>query len=687
MKKSAILLSLIVSVSAQTNYNLYFDGVNDYIEASDISFPVDSSSRSVSMWIKTVQTFGEKYFFSYGKDSPWYQRWAFGLTGGRNLIEYNGTSSESSKFVSDGKWHHVAATYDGKDVNIFVDGMKQSMSTQSAITPDTKLSGKVLIGDNSADPTGSQRFKGSIDEVSVFNKALSADEILELYESGGTLNLTSNIGDYVSSSNLVAYWRFDEGTGTTITDASGNNHTGTIYGDATWEWDPPQFDLVYPFNDTTIVLTRDNFLDTLYFAWNQPTWNQLTGRKSYKLTYKRDLTGDLTDYIKFIVPGDDPDIIVRGNSLLLDGIEGHLTVPHNDVLNLGDALTIEGWIKVNDLSGNSWDTILMKGDYGWGLAVTDTECGPGEGYLAFWKHGLCGESVFSSKTIVTQEWVHVAVVVDSTGTEFYIDGESAGSDPNTTINDNNASLIIGHQGIGCACSLFNGNIDQLIIWNVARTQLEIKGSMRNGIKEENSLGLIAYWEFNEGTGLTAADSSGNENNAELYHSGVTWETDSHFKPLVSNMFKIPHHHIEHYMHTAGIEIAQGTWDVFASDGESSTPSSNGPFTLTIDASALSSDETGLVPQEFALHQNYPNPFNPTTTISYDLPEQAQVTLGIYDILGKQIKTLVNQSQDAGNKIAVWNGTDNLGRQVSAGVYLYQIQAGDFTQTRKMLLLK
>ena len=73
--------------------------------------------------------------------------------------------------------------------------------------------------------------------------------------------------------------------------------------------------------------------------------------------------------------------------------------------------------------------------------------------------------------------------------------------------------------------------------------------------------------------------------------------------------------------------------------------------------------------------------------SYDLPEHAQVTLSIYDILGKQIKTLVNQSQDAGNKIAVWNGTDNLDRPVSTGVYLYQIQIGDFSQTWKMLLLK
>ncbi len=103
--------------------------------------------------------------------------------------------------------------------------------------------------------------------------------------------------------------------------------------------------------------------------------------------------------------------------------------------------------------------------------------------------------------------------------------------------------------------------------------------------------------------------------------------------------------------------------------------------------SVSVNEQINLPSSITLEQNYPNPFNPTTTISYDLPKRSQVTLGIYDLLGKQIKTLVNQSQDVGNKIAVWDGTDNLGRQVSAGVYLYQIQAGEFIQTRKMLLLK
>ena len=155
----------------------------------------------------------------------------------------------------------------------------------------------------------------------------------------------------------------------------------------------------------------------------------------------------------------------------------------------------------------------------------------------------------------------------------------------------------------------------------------------------------------------------------------------------SNMYKVPYHHIEHYMHEAGVEIISGTWTIIATNGDVDVYAQNGPFTLTIDGSQLNVNDSDPIPVTFALHANYPNPFNPTTTISYDLPERAQVTLDIYDILGKQIKTLVNQSQDAGNKIAVWDGTDNLGRQVSAGVYLYQIQAGGFAQTRKMLLLK
>jgi len=102
---------------------------------------------------------------------------------------------------------------------------------------------------------------------------------------------------------------------------------------------------------------------------------------------------------------------------------------------------------------------------------------------------------------------------------------------------------------------------------------------------------------------------------------------------------------------------------------------------------LSIADDNPLPKQYSLSQNRPNPFNPVTTIHYDLPEQSQVTLMIYDIRGREIRELVNNTQDAGYKSVIWDGTDEFGRSVGTGIYLYQIQAGDFTQTRKMLLLK
>ena len=110
-----------------------------------------------------------------------------------------------------------------------------------------------------------------------------------------------------------------------------------------------------------------------------------------------------------------------------------------------------------------------------------------------------------------------------------------------------------------------------------------------------------------------------------------------------------------------------------------------PLSLTVNG--MSSENEALLPQEFALHQNYPNPFNPVTRIRYDLPENSMVNITVYDMLGREVNTLVNQAQNAGFKSIIWDATNDYGKSVSAGIYLYQIQAGDFMRTEKMVLLK
>ena len=91
--------------------------------------------------------------------------------------------------------------------------------------------------------------------------------------------------------------------------------------------------------------------------------------------------------------------------------------------------------------------------------------------------------------------------------------------------------------------------------------------------------------------------------------------------------------------------------------------------------------------DYKVHNNYPNPFNPVTTLRYDLPEDLFVSITVYDMLGNVVSKLVNKDENSGYKSVQWNAINDKGQPVSAGVYLYTIQGGDFRQTRKMVLLK
>jgi photosystem II stability/assembly factor-like uncharacterized protein len=94
-----------------------------------------------------------------------------------------------------------------------------------------------------------------------------------------------------------------------------------------------------------------------------------------------------------------------------------------------------------------------------------------------------------------------------------------------------------------------------------------------------------------------------------------------------------------------------------------------------------------IPEKFALYQNYPNPFNPTTTIFYDLPIVSHVSLKIYNSIGQEVRTLIDQVLPAGNKSIIWDGIDNIGRTVVSGLYFYRLEAGGKILTRKMAVVK
>jgi hypothetical protein len=105
------------------------------------------------------------------------------------------------------------------------------------------------------------------------------------------------------------------------------------------------------------------------------------------------------------------------------------------------------------------------------------------------------------------------------------------------------------------------------------------------------------------------------------------------------------------------------------------------------ASLQISDNISISPEKHILYQNYPNPFNPNTTLSYTLSQAGFVNITIYDMAGNTIKTITNGSQNAGLKKVDWNATNDNNEPVSAGLYIYKMQANEFTKTMKMLLLK
>jgi len=99
------------------------------------------------------------------------------------------------------------------------------------------------------------------------------------------------------------------------------------------------------------------------------------------------------------------------------------------------------------------------------------------------------------------------------------------------------------------------------------------------------------------------------------------------------------------------------------------------------------NDTDRIPGRFTLFQNYPNPFNPSTTISYRISKTTPTKINIYNLFGQKVKTLVNEEQQPGVYKMIWDGTDNSGRMLSSGVYIYQLRAGGFLQTKKMVLIK
>ncbi|MGH7597980.1 MAG: carboxypeptidase regulatory-like domain-containing protein [bacterium] len=140
---------------------------------------------------------------------------------------------------------------------------------------------------------------------------------------------------------------------------------------------------------------------------------------------------------------------------------------------------------------------------------------------------------------------------------------------------------------------------------------------------------------------------------------------------------------EYKLAAAGVTgVSEGAATVTVGDGRNSSN-----VDLIVPGTTAVEEQAVEVPVTYDLAQNFPNPFNPETGIKYQVPVRTNVSLRVYNALGQEVRTLVNTVQGAGVYSAVWDGKDNNGRQLTTGIYLVRLEAGDFVMTRKMAMVK
>ena len=166
-------------------------------------------------------------------------------------------------------------------------------------------------------------------------------------------------------------------------------------------------------------------------------------------------------------------------------------------------------------------------------------------------------------------------------------------------------------------------------------------------------------------------------NADILH-------EVEYNDILNTNYGVSTYEYAMLMSNNSLALAYIDYIVEATDREFNVVSDSGKFVLN---NVSLSTQIDIKPERFSLHQNYPNPFNPTTTIAYDLPIASIVNITIYDMMGRKIKTLVNEHEAAGFKYTQWDGRNDKNESVSAGLYVYLLQTEKFMQKKKMIFLK
>ena len=796
MRKTLLIITIFIvskySVRAQNSYSLDFNGGGDYVEIIDESAMIANTDQmTLSGWVYPRNTnsgwpdFDGFFGFRNNNDADFYllQLDAYKVEGRLKVSgggEFTIETAENS--ISSETWHHLALTYDGSNIILYIDGIQAGSAEASGQITNNSVPlsiGRLVWQTTNFD------LDGQADEISLWNIALTQQQVQDYMEA----DLTGEIG-------LVGYWNFNEDSGETANDASGNDNHGTIYG-ASWSTNVP-FQQTYSgpvwhvattgsdetgdgseanplvtiqtaidasSDGDTVLVAAGSYCDTINFVGKNIVvashfiieQNQaLVDSTILGITYDNYYNGDCADFfdgIKFI-NGEDSSAVLTGFTITStfgrSPIQCVDSSPTLSYLTVRDNYTNDnggGAIYLLNSNANLENLIIKdnsKGSHNYGGAGIFVE----NSFISI-KNSLIANN-FSSIPLHQQDTLTGGIVAINSILELYNNtfyGNSGEFYGGAIHFDTNSSGVItnsifweneGPEGITGAATITYSDIQGG--WegtgNIDADPLFCKPDSGDYTLAENSpalgsggggvnmgafgvgCGIQVDWDFslsepvievmgaddewNPGDTITVEmDFCNNTDVAHNWYPGVTIESDSSLTSLHNGhiwfyaMFADTCHTISFGVIADSSTISDTivTFNVYPEalncqnmpeyciDGDTLT------FEVAIVVQVASAEPEHFIPEIFTLHQNHPNPFNPLTTLRYDLPEDAMVNITIYDMMGRVVSNLASSQQNAGYKSVQWNATNNAGQPVSAGVYLYRIEAGDFRETKKMVLLK
>jgi ethanolamine utilization microcompartment shell protein EutS len=533
---------------------LHLDGTDDYMEVTNTG-QFDLSTMTLEGWFKPTSANDNEVLFS--------QRNATNSTGARYSIHmnaatdeigiYNGTSFTTLSYtIENNNWYHIAAVLTSSATKIYVNGTLAGTINTGMNTSVTGV--PFRIGAPELIQYQTEYFPGYVDEVRVWNDERTATEIANNYQQSVS----------PSEAGLIAYYNFDQGleagtnTGnTTVRDLVGSNDgtlTNLALSGSTSNFVVGYFPEITGGRELSAGETAQ-----LSHAQTGGTW-----ASSNTAVASVDQTGLVTaitsgstniTYTLCEAQATYSLVVPEQNSFSFDGSNDYAAVTDATLGTVTGDFTIEAWIYI-DVNQNS--EIFMRNGDGTGSSQVHYGLRYRAGDLMLHLGtGLSSSNYYYVRTtnaIPTGEWIHVAGVFNAgTGATLYVNGEAQTTDAPST--NTNASINYGSSGTGINTigkyrtltsdhNPYDGRIDELRIWNIARTASEIQSNMGNQI-DPSSSDLVAYYRFNNGTrnvtnsGVTTlSDLTGNGNDATIGSSSLTgtasnWST-GFIPPITGN---------------------------------------------------------------------------------------------------------------------------------------------------------